>query len=176
MLNNVLTAEKYSSKVCAAFDSEYEAKQSIIALTRNVNVDQIQMNILRPDDKDFEQKLEPERKGIRDTLVRSHLILGATGLVSGVILYFILYSLDIAMVTQSPYFAFFVVIAFSTTAGLMLGGLASLRPDHDPMIQFARNNSASKRFVLLVHAADRLQKNKIKDILQDHTNSVIATF
>ena len=64
----------------------------------------------------------------------------------------ILYLLDVPMIVQSLGLSLSVFVAFGTVAGLMFGGLAALRPDHDAYIGSVHDAQRAGRYSVIVHA------------------------
>src|SRR5690606_6736629 len=82
-----LFGEKATTKLAAFFDTQ-EALDALSAQLRNVSGLQCpQLLVVRPHSADFDRRLEPETQGVARTAVRSHLILGAVGLLFGVALW-----------------------------------------------------------------------------------------
>ncbi len=61
-----------------------------------------QISTVSPEDKDFEHKLEPNSKGIGQTVLSSHLILGFVSSEVGLIIAGVLMTIDPAFATSSP--------------------------------------------------------------------------
>jgi hypothetical protein len=61
-------------------------------------------------------------------------------------------------------------------AGLLLGGLFSLRPDHDLLITRVEEAARSGRWAVVVHARDHGEERKAREVLERMSDRVIETF
>jgi len=66
--------------------------------------------------------------------VRAHIIFGIVGFVVGLVLYVVLYSVGVRLITSTPIAGALAILFFATIFGLMFGGFVALRPDHDVII------------------------------------------
>ncbi len=161
-----LFGEKATTKLAAFFDTQ-EALDALSAQLRNVSgLQNPQLLVVRPHSADFDRRLEPETQGVARTAVRSHLILGAVGLLFGVALWGVLYAMDIGAIVASPYYSGGAIIAFSTVAGLLLGGLITARPDHQIVIQAVDTATKEGRWTLIVHPRDEAQCKSAESVLE----------
>src|SRR5690606_22232699 len=118
-----LFGERATTKIAAIYDTRESAAGTAESLSRLAGLEPSQWMLIAPDEKGFSRKLEPETQGIARTGVRAHLILGAIGLLAGVVLWTFLYSLPITYITASPKASAAVIISFATILGMMMGGL-----------------------------------------------------
>ena len=128
------TEEVSNSKVAAIYPSNATARQQAERVKAALGLSDRQVQVLTPGDRRVGRKLEPETHGIFRTMIWAHAKLGAIGLVVGLVLYFVLRAADVAFVTQSPMLSLLMLVVYGGVAGLMLGGLVTLRPDHDPYV------------------------------------------
>ena len=113
--------------------------------------------------------------GIWRTILRAHAKLGVVGAVLGLVAFAILYALGLPMVVQSPVAAGLVLLGFGTIAGLMLGGLVALRPDHDRYVQATRDAMEEGHTTVVVHALSREQQDVAADFLASRGGEVTRT-
>ena len=116
-------------------------------------------------------------------MVPGALIIGVVGLVDdlrgltsrqkllaqaivAVLLFFLLSALGVPFVTDNPAAALGLFVLVLTLAGMMLGGLVTLRPDQVPYIEVAREALRSGHHVLLVHARSAEQLGEARDLLE----------
>ena len=175
MLKQAIIAEQYPGKVGAAFDSVEKAELAADQLEQQFGIRFDAIEIVKPKDRSFEQKLEPEGKGIRNTVIRSNVTMGVVGVVVGGLVALCLHQLQIPMVVFSPYYTTFFVMALCGVGGLLLGGLISLRPDHDRLIQFSRQVTNQRRWMLLVHVETVEQKREVKKYLHRFSDEIVAS-
>ena len=157
---NLIQGEEFPHKVSAEYDSQASANRAAQLLIEKAQIPSAQINIVTPNDPLIARKLEPEVTGIRRTLVKSHLVFGILGLILGVLLSIGLTTLGPALTRSSPLFTFIAVIFLCTTLGLLLAGLVSLRPDHDPMIAKTRTATETGRWTVIVHCANQAQQER----------------
>ena len=82
-----------------------------------------------PSDAPFARKMEPESKGIRRTAIRSHLVLGPSGLLVGALAAATLVTLGWPAAVASPMLTALFLATLGLFSGLMLAGLFTLLPD-----------------------------------------------
>ena len=68
--------------------------------------------------------------------------------------------------TDNPAAALGLFVLVLTLAGLMLGGLVTLRPDQVPYIEVAREALRSGHHVVIVHARSADQLGEARDLLE----------
>jgi hypothetical protein len=154
-----LTGEKSNHKVAGIFPDRAAAQGAADALRNTLPLEKnTQLVVLHPGDA-ADRALEPEQGGIFRTIIRAHVWLGLGGAVVGAAVFVLVYVLGVRMVVQSPVTAALVIIGFATVAGLMLGGLVSLRPDHDPYIQRVRGALTEGRSAVVFHGFDREERD-----------------
>ena len=176
MSDNLVTGEVSSSKLAAAFASRTAARAAADALVAHTDVTSAQVRLVEPDEPDIGIKLEPEGGNIWRTIVLAHARLGVLGAVAGLIVFAILALQGVRFVTSSPWAAGGAFVFFGTTAGLFLGGLVSLRPDHARYIDAARAAQADGRTTVVVHALSAEQRSRAADFLSGRGGEVTQTF
>lgn len=163
---DTLTAEKASTKLAAFFDSERQLDDVSQALRREAELQNPQLWMVRPHDSDYAHKLEPETQGVARTAIRSHLILGLLGLGLGLILWGIMYAMGLPAIRSSPIYSGAAIVAFSTVAGLLLGGLVTARPDHQIVIQAVGKATSEGRWSLVMHPRNEAQCKAAEAVLE----------
>lgn len=157
---NLVLGEKFSHKISAEYHSQESAAQAVQLLVEKAHIPRAQINIIKPHDPLIARKLEPEVTGIRRTLVKSHLVFGGIGLALGVLVSIILTTVGPVFTQSSPLFTFIAVIFLTTALALMLAGLVSLRPDHDPLIAKARSAADTDRWTVIAHCISQEQQTR----------------
>jgi hypothetical protein len=160
-----LFGEKSTTKLAAFFDTQQELDAVSEELRRVSGMQNPQLWVVRPHDSDFARKLEPESQGIVRTAVRSHLLLGAAGLGVGLVLWGVLYAMGLPAIRSSPIYSGGAIVAFSTVAGLLLGGLVTARPDHQVVIQSVDTATKAGRWSLVAHPRDPAQCKAAEAVL-----------
>ena len=155
-----LVAEQSESKVAALFETEAQARHVADDLRRLLRLDAKQVVVVTPADRHPGRKLEPESHGIFLTILVAHYKMGIVGLVCGLLLFAVLYAQEVPFIVNSPGASAAVIVAFSITAGLMVGGLVSLRPDHAPYLRKAADALEAGQAVVVVHPFDDTQREQ----------------
>lgn len=170
-----VSGEVSDSKVAAIFPDEGTARRIAGNIRSLLNLRPAQVQVVTPADQYPGRKLEPEGRGIFRTILVAHYRLGLAGLVFGALLFAVLTMLQLPAVVQSPWFAAGMMIGYGGVAGLMLGGLVSLRPDHDPYLLKVRGALKDGRSAVVVHAYSSDQRDHAADALSSHGGATIRT-
>jgi hypothetical protein len=170
-----ITGELSNSKVAAVFPSESSARQAASAVAAALSLGGAQVQVVTPAEPHPGRKLEPEARGIWRTIVVAHVRLGIVGAVLGVLAFWLLYSLNIPFVVQNTIAAALVLLFFGAVGGLMLGGLVSLRPDHDRYVEATRAAMQAGETTVLVHAFSTEQRDQAADFLRAQGGAVTRT-
>ena len=170
-----LSGEVSNSKVAAVFASQTEARRVAAALTEAMSLDAAQVQVIAPGEPHPGRKLEPEPRGIWRTIVLAHLKLGLVGAVAGLLLFAVLLGAGVPFIASSPIAAALVLLFFGTVAGLLLGGLVALRPDHDRYVLAARDAMSEGNSTVVVHAFSAGQRDQAVEFLRSQGGEVTAT-
>lgn len=170
-----VTGEVSNSKLSAVFDNGSNARAAASAMLFELDLQPAQVKVIARDSADVDIQLEPEGGGIWRTIVVAHRRLGLAGLVAGALLFAGLYLLGIPFVVQSPWAAGLAATFFGGTAGLLLGGLVSLRPDHDRYIHATRDAVEEGRTAVVVHALSGEQLSRASSFLSARGAEVTRT-
>ena len=170
-----ITGEVSNSKVAAVFASETLAREAATSVQAALRLGDAQVQVITPRDAHPGRKLEPESHGIWRTIVIAHVRLGILGAVLGALAFAALYAAGLAFITRSPVFAAAVLVGFGAVAGLMFGGLVSLRPDHDPYIQAVRTGLDAGRSAVVVHAFSAEERSRAAAALQARGGETTST-
>ncbi len=175
MSDNPLTGEVSNSKLAAVFHSGADARAAAAALLSEAGLQPQQVKVVGPDEPDANIKLEPEGRGIWRTIVVAHVKLGIVGAILGAIAFGIMMWAGLPFVTRSPVAAAAVTIAFATVGGLLLGGLVSIRPDHDRYVQATHDAMEARRTTVVVHALSKDEQQRASELLAARGAEVTAT-
>ncbi|MGC1953418.1 MAG: hypothetical protein WA970_12805 [Gammaproteobacteria bacterium] len=175
MITLAILGEEFPSKVAAEFACGDEARRAAEQLLKRTGISARQVRVIEPRDPAMERKLEPESAGIAKTLVRAHSILGVAGLLVGLVVASLLVLFAIQPFSSNPFYTLGVAGFFGGIAGLLLGGLVSLRPDHDNLITWVEDASRGGRWFVLVHAHDHRQEFRAKKALEAMSDKVVGT-
>jgi len=175
MAGNVITSEQASTKLAALFDSEAAASNAAERVCYEAHLKRGQVRMIRPHERHFGRKLEPEEHGIVRTAVRSHLMLGGLGIILGLAVAGILYRQGIEAVVQNPGPAAGAAIFLGAIFGMLLAGLVTARPDHQAVITPVREAVDHGRWALVVHPASPQQCDEAVRALRNSSGEVLRT-
>lgn len=172
-----LFGERATTKIAAIYDTQASASAAAESLGGLAHLEPWQWQLIGPTDKEdsLARKLEPEPQGIARTGVRAHLILGAMGLVAGVVLWGVLYGLAIPFIVSSALASAAVIVAFATILGMMLGGLVTARPDHEIVILKVRKAAEQAQWSLVLHPRNPGQCDVLIKALSDADVEFVRT-
>jgi VIT1/CCC1 family predicted Fe2+/Mn2+ transporter len=170
-----ITGELSNSKVAAVFSNEPAARAAAQAVATTLSLGSAQVQVITPADPHPGRKLEPESRGIWRTIVVAHVRLGIVGVVVGLLTFAALYAAGLPFIVNSPVAAALALLFFGAVAGLMLGGLVALRPDHDRYVEAARDAMESGNTTVVVHAFSGEQADQAADLLRAQGGEVTST-
>lgn len=170
-----ITGELSNSKLAAVFPRESAARAAAQALSATLSLGPAQVQVITPAERHPGQKLEPESGGIWRTIVIAHVRLGIVGAIAGVLLFAALYAMGLPFIVNSPMAAGLVLLFFGAVAGLMLGGLVALRPDHDRYVEATRHAMEEGNSTVVVHAFSAEQRDKAAELLRAQGGEVTST-
>lgn len=174
-MTSPITGELSNSKVAAVFPKESAARQAAAGVSAALTLGAAQVQVITPVEPHAGRKLEPESRGIGRTIVVAHVRLGIAGIVAGALAFVALRAADIAFIVNSPVAAALVLMGFGGVAGLMLGGLVSLRPDHDRYVEATRDAMAAGDTTVVVHAFSAEQRDQAAAFLRAQGGKVTST-
>lgn len=172
---SLITGEVSNSKVAAVFPQEFSARQAAKGVAEALALTPAQVQVITPGEPHPGRKLEPESRGIWRTIVVAHVRLGILGAVAGVLVFAGLYAGGLAFVVNSPVASALVLLFFGAVGGLFLGGLVSLRPDHDRYVEATREAMASGQTTVVVHAFSAEQRAEAAEFLKAQGGDVTST-
>jgi hypothetical protein len=170
-----LTGEKYDHKIAAIFGVKETAQQAADTLRQQTSVHDHQVFVVTPNDTHPGWELEPEDRGIWRTLVRAHVWLGLAGLVVGLVVFLVLFGLNIRFVVENAVTSALIAIGFGGIFGMMFGGLVTLRPDHMPYVSIAQSALRKGKFIVAVHAESSDQLQEAQTVLKTFDAEIIRT-
>ncbi len=171
-----ITGEVSNSKLAGVFASHVVAEGAVAAMIAELDLQPAQVKLVTPETVDVGIKLEPEGGGIWRTIIVAHLWLGIVGALSGLVMFGILTWMRVPFIVSSPWAASLTLVGFGTIAGLLLGGLVSLRPDHDRYIHATRDAMADGHTTVVVHALSTAQRSRAAEFLASRGAEVTETF
>lgn len=167
--------EVSSGKVAAIFGDRARADEIATQIRTSLRLSTAQVQVVTPRGRQQGRKLEPESRGIFRTMIRAHARLGLLGAVLGAIAFGVLWVAGVPMIANSALMAAVALTAFGTVAGLMLGGLVTLRPDHDAYILKVHEAIGEGRCAVVVHALSGEQLAQAEVLLRDASGEVVSS-
>ncbi|CAG0960473.1 hypothetical protein BURK1_00690 [Burkholderiales bacterium] len=147
--------DRPTGKVAAVYNHPRAAVLACARVKYAAGVDSRQVQLVTPLDVDWGRKVEPEGVGIARTAVRAHVSCALLGFVVALVGWLALYLADLAIVASTPASSLFAMLMFGTMFGLLLGGLLTIRPDHDAVISSVREATRTGRWAVVVHPVTR---------------------
>ena len=172
---SAITGELSNSKVAAVFRDPASARQAADAVTTALALDASQVQVIAPDEPQAARKLEPESRGIWRTIVIAHAKLGIAGAAVGLVAFAAMYAMGVLFIVNSPVAAALALLFFGAIAGLMLGGLTALRPDHDRYVQATRDAMEAGNTTVVVHAFSAEQRDRAAELLGARGGEMTST-
>jgi hypothetical protein len=161
-----LFGEMATTKIAATFETEAAAASAVATLHSSTGLHTAQLQLIKPYEKEYSKKLEPETRGILRTALRTHLILGAVGAVVGALVWGLLYANGLPTIVSSPQASAVAFVFFSAVGGMLLGGLITSRPDHQIVIQRVQEATQTGRWSLVVHPRNPRQCDAAMAVLK----------
>lgn len=176
MWMSAVIGEQWPFKVGAVFSDFAAAQRVAESLAEGSHERHSRVDLIEPGDPKMTNKLEPETVGVRRTLVRSHVVMGIAGILGGLLLVLILSLLGVEAVSANIGYASMALGFVGGMIGMMAGGLVSIRPDHDHLINEARDACEHGQWVVLVHTQQKSEEDRVRDVLKQYSDDVVSTF
>jgi hypothetical protein len=145
------------TNISSSFAQYSDARAAVGALRRQAAFAEDEIDLIEPGDPAVDRKFLPDSASVRRSLVRWHLVLGAAGLAVGGIAAIVLIKADLDPFALSPGYTFLVTVFFGTLAGLLLGGLVSIRPDQGRAAAEIKDLGAEGCWTVVVHCRNQEQ-------------------
>lgn len=174
-LASLFFRERSLSKLAAVYTDGELARGAVRRLRALPALNDRQIQLVVPHDRHWERKVEPEGVGILRTAIRSHLACGALGLASGAVAFGALYAAGVTAIVATPVMGFVAFVFFGTIFGLMVGGLLTLRPDHEAVVVPAREAARDGNWAVIVHPVSPEQRRLASFMLQATGGRVSTT-
>lgn len=167
--------ERSFSKVAALFADEATARELAAQLRSEFGLTEQQVQVVTPTDPRPGRKIEPDSRGIWRTAIKAHITFGLLGILAGLVLLMILWSMGIGAIRSSPWAAGGALVFFGAVFGLFAGGLVTLRPDQDVLINEVREAIDNGRFAVVANPDSHEQRERITTMLEAASGEVVGT-
>ncbi len=167
--------EEFPSKVAASFDTQEAAERAAAQIAEAENIEDRQVRTIEPDDSAVARKLQPESQSIQRTWMRTHIAFGAFGLLLGSLLAAIAVQWGPVALTASPMFTGITLVWVSTLSCLMVAGAATLRMDHDLILNHVSAASAKGQHTVIAHARTAREKRRFARQLRRRAETTVSS-
>jgi hypothetical protein len=175
MSAHILSGEASRTLLAAIYPDHEAAERAAASVARRVPFVPWQLSVLQPGDSRFARKVEPERLGIKLTLIRSHVWAGLAGLIAGLLGSGLMIAMGWLGAHNSPGVVTATIATFCTMGGLMLGGLLSLRPDHAYVIEHLHNALAAGKWAVVARPTNKVQTREALSSLDASGGEVLRS-
>lgn len=121
------------------------------------------------------RSFEPESRGIWHTIVRAHLLAGSIGFAAGLCIWAVLRAWGWPMIVSSPGLSGLFIVFFTTSLGLIAGGLVALRPDHSAVYNDLRSSLRQGGHAVVAHPTDAAGVETSERLLKEGSTRVVRT-
>lgn len=170
-MENSSTFSLFGEHSLTLIGAEFSNSAAAQAAAEDLNSDPSltgQIAVLAPKDPLVGMKLEPEQRGIWLTLIRSHVILGTSGMLLGVLLAGLLVLSGWPPAATSPALTSIFLAMMFGFLGMMIAGLITLRPDHEFVIRHIRDALKHHKWAVVVRPLNEHLAQLAIDVLQRH--------
>ena len=167
--------EQSFSKIAAVYPDAGTARAAAGEVRQRFGLAETQVRLVTPDEVHPGHRIEPESRGIMRTAIKAHITFCILGALAGLALFAVLWGMGVPAITASPWMSGIVIVAFLAAAGLLVGGLVTLRPDHDLLILKVMEAIHDGRYAVIVHPVDHAQRRDIRALLERTSGEVIGT-
>ncbi|KTG16208.1 MULTISPECIES: hypothetical protein [unclassified Guyparkeria] len=167
-----IISERFPHVVDAVFHDERGAREAATALAAKAGLSDEQIDVVRPNDPQRAEKLEPESADIFRTILRSHVALGVIGVVVGLILAGILIGAGFDFAQARPGWVYGIFAVIGGLFGMMGAGVVSVRLDHERVIAETRDASTHGEWTVVAHADSEDEKHRASELLKEYSGKV----
>lgn len=158
--------EQSLTKLAVSFRDATRATRIAEELRRLPAMHGGQVQVIHPNDHDWGRKVEPEGVGIWRTALRAHATCGVLGLLVGAAVFAGFYAFAGHAITAAPSVTLLAIVMFATMFGLMVGGVLTVRPDHDGLFDAVRQAVAAGLWTVVVHPVSTEQERAAERALR----------
>lgn len=173
--HSLFFGEHSLTTVAALFGQAQDARDAAEHVVHDAHLPEKQVKVLGPGDPAIERKLEPEEPGIVHTLIKSHVALGLTGLIAGLLIGAALVVAGVEWAAASPFFTLGLAAIFGALGGMMAGGLVSIRPDRTLLDTQVEAAVQQGRWAVVVHPVNHGEEERALEVLAHTSGEVVHT-
>jgi hypothetical protein len=169
-----INGERTPNLVAAGFDSVLDARSAARSVRRDGRI-KARVSVVMSRDQNRSDTLAPDSVGIWKTLVRSHVVLGGLGAITGLMASVWLMAFWPAA-ASSPWLSMLFIGSIGLFSGLMMGGLLTLRPDHGLVADRVSEWLSEGRVAVIVHPVDEATTRRVFDALTTAGATPVRSF
>lgn len=170
-----ISGEWSTRKVAAVFPFEAAARDAAQGVAATLSLGAAQVQVVTPGRSSPGRTRAPASRRVWPALGVAQVWLGIGGAVVGLLASGMLYASDIPFIADAPVTAALVLLLFGAMAGLMLGGLVSLRPDRDRDVEATCHAIDTGETTVVVHAFSAEQADRAAALLRAQGGDVTST-
>ena len=165
-LSTLFFGEQSLVKLAASYRDATRAARIADALRGLPGMHEDQVQLIHPHDREWGRKVEPENVGIWRTALLAHLACGMLGLGIGAVAFAVFYAFGVRAVTATPALALLAMLFLATMFGLIAGGVLTVRPDHEGILQAVRQAARAGLWTVVVHPLCPAQRHAAEGVLR----------
>lgn len=174
-MSELFFGEQSLSKVAAVYDSPEKAREAAHSVHRHTGLETVRLDLIEPGDPSLLTKIEPETQGIFRTMIRAHVSCGLIGWLLAVLTWAGFMAAGATAVVSAPGLSWLFFSSLGLIGGLLVGGLLSLRPDHQLLINKVRRATQQGRWALVGHPQGADQHKQLRLAFADTSPMVLDT-
>lgn len=168
-----LIRERSATLIAGVYDSAPRAGH--VAGMIGQNMPRWQVDVVPPGDVDMSRKLVPESGRVWQTFKRTHMILGAFGLIGGLLIGIVLTLSNAAVFATEPGLTLVAFGLYGLFAGLLMAGATALRPDRDLAAMRISDAAADHKWTVVAHARNEREADYLSDVMTQSGGRVIRS-
>lgn len=172
---NVIKEDK-PRKVGGIYDNEQSARAAVSNLVSEGGFASQHIKLIQPYDDEWDQKVDPDDRGIARTLVKSHVVFGVTGMLAGLLLALVLVGFGPVLARANPLMTVVALTLICSFLGLIFAGFISLRPDQDRLIEYSRAAGMKGLWTVVVHTNTRDEKARARNLMSYSAASIAESY
>lgn len=165
-------SQEIRGKVSAIYGDEMAAKNAASAVMQSTGLLHDEVSIVAPHDPHFGENLENDDKKVGLFMLKAHMGLALMGVVLGVFCGVLLGFYGPAYTQTSPVLTVIALAILGFFVGLMIAGLASLRPDQDAVVNQTRDATSAGKWVVVVNSPSHEKTEKGYNVLSTSAESI----
>lgn len=177
---DALLAERSPHKLAGLYARREAARKARRDIVTEGGLDARQVRVLDPDrladDADaLFRRVEPEGERVFQTLLRTHAVLGIAGALVGAIVFLIAWASGSLMAQAAPVAGLAAFTFLAATAGMLLAGLISLRPDQSLLASRLQDRLRRGQWAVIAHPVDEAQSSAANRVFRRSARDTMRT-